>query len=580
MENNKTWMETVGKIGLVLLVSLVVIVSHLIYHAGRFKGITDINALDYAQVARNVSQGEGFTTNIVRPLSLCRVPRIEKHPELTFAPLHPYIASLFMRMMPDKDRAIALSCGMGFLLTAPVVFFLGWQLFDIRTGYLSVALYATNTMLLRYSISGLEVMWLGLWCSLLLLVLHALSRKQRWRIVLAGIAGLLLALIYLTQYLWIVILLPVLVFVFISSEKTRRWQACIVLLLVFAVVIAPWCVRNAQLTGNPFFTFRVAESIMGTRTNPGNTLYRQFTDAYPSWAWYLMDRPLEVLEKVRDGLQVQYMALPQIAGGFLSAFFVVSIIVSLGTKTFERVRYLWYAMFAVLVLALAVVAPDQRLIAPLAPFATVVAAGFFLRLLNARIEEPVQERRQRYLNLGIGVLIVIHALPLGFDLFRFREVTPEQRAVVGAAQAAREAAGVTDGPIVTDVPWIMAWYADRTAVWLPKTTGDLRNIEDKLGKIPWLMLTPQVASRQYDIQERTIRDWGTAYLAGREGDTPFEGYIPDERVVAGGWVLYHATPGAPRDLPAGTAEDARKRLGATEEAENQPGTEPSPAPSR
>lgn len=563
MDTTKTWMETVGKVGLVLLVALLVIVSYLMYHAGRFKGISDINAMDYGQVARNLANGDGYTTKIVRPLSLARVPRIEKHPELTLSPVHPWIAAQFMKLMPDDSRALALSCGLGFLLTAPVVFFLGWQFFDIRTGYLATALYATNLLLLGYSISGLETTWLCLWVSLLFLVLHALARKQRWRLVLATIAGLLMGLIYLTQVLWIVVLPLIAIYILVSSDRLGRWTTLLVFLVVFAVVIAPWCVRNVNVVGDPFFNFRAAESIMGTRTHPGNTLYRQFIDEYPSWPWYVLDRPVEILEKLRDGIAALYNVLPGIAGLYVTPFFLVAVIVTLGPRAFERMRYLWYSIFIVMAIALALVSPDTRQLAPLAPFAIVIAAGFFLRLLNARIDEPVEERRMRLLRIGMGVLLVINALPVGLELFRFREITPDQRMLIGTAQSAREVTATTTGPILTDAPWTIAWFGDRTAIWLPKTRGDLRNMEDKVGKIRWMLLTPAVANPALDATERMLKEWGPAYAVNLAEDRDFEGYVTSKRLSLGRWVLLEADPNAKRDLPPEVLERMQPRENAS-----------------
>ncbi len=568
MESSRTWMDKLGRIGVVFLLSLLVIVGYLVYHAGRFHGITNVEALDQAQIARNLAQGEGYTTKIIRPLSLAKVRRIDGHPELSQAPLHPFMASLLMRVMPDKGRAAALSGGLAFLLTAPVIFFLGWQLFDIRTGVFATILYCTNVTLLRFSISCLEVPWLTLLTALLFLVCFALARKQRWRPLLAVLAGSLVALLYLTQYVWIVILPVLAVYVFASSDKQGRWGVVLAFLISFLVIASPWFIRNMKVTGRPFFSFKATEAVMGTRSNPGNTLYRQYTEDYPTWIWYVFDRPLEIIEKARDGLSREYIVLGRIAGLYLTPFFLVAIIVTLGARAFERLRYLWYAMYLVLALALALVSPSERLLIPMAPLVIVVAAGFFLRLLEARIGGPGGPLQKRYLNAGMAILVLIHAVPLGFDLFRFREMSAEERSAANSARAVAQVTSMASGPIVTDVPWLIAWYADSPAVWLPKTRGDLRNMEDSMGKVTWMLLSPQVANRQYDRLERMLQEWGVAWRDAMVGDVTFEGYSVAKRVVGGQWVLFRANPKAPEPPPLPTS-------GARSQSP-PPGTTPTP----
>ena len=558
MDTTKSWLEKLTKTGIVVLAALFIIVSYLMFHAGRYRAITDINGMDYGQLSWNIAHGRGYTTDLIRPLSLAKHLELGRHPELTDAPVHPYIASLFMRTMPEKGRALALACGLGFLLTVPVVFFLGWQLFDLRTGILGMALFVTNLSYLQYSISGLETTWLTLWVSVLFLVLYGLSRKLRWRYHLAAVAGVVMGLLYLTQYVWVVALPLAAIYIYLSSDKAARWQTTGVFVLAFALLASPWWVRNLRVTGNPVFTFRTTETIMATRSNPGNTLYRQFTTAYPSLAWYMIDRPVEMMEKVRSGVMMMYRTLPSIAGWYVTPFFLVGIVVVLGTKTFERLRYLWYAMFLTVFATLTVVAAAERLLIPLGPCAGVLAAGFFLRLVDTRLGDVVPQVRRRYLTLAIALLVGLHALPLLLSLFRFREVSPQVREAVRTVEWVREVASITDGPIITDVPWLFAWYADRTAIWLPKTRADLRNLEDKVGKIRWLLLTPRVASADYDRFERTLKEWGPAYREGALGDAEFEGYKVHKRIAGGRWVLFQADPAAKRDLPPEVMERYRR----------------------
>ena len=68
------------------------------YDLAAFKNLSTIEGMDNAQLARNLSEGQGFTTGFVRPFSLHLVKRhradgdpllADRHPDLANAPIYP-----------------------------------------------------------------------------------------------------------------------------------------------------------------------------------------------------------------------------------------------------------------------------------------------------------------------------------------------------------------------------------------------------------------------------------------------------------------------------------------------------------
>ena len=62
-----------------VLVVLAAIALSLVYTAGQFRGLERREAMDMAQLARNVARGKGFTTYVIRPLSLWQLPAPTSH---------------------------------------------------------------------------------------------------------------------------------------------------------------------------------------------------------------------------------------------------------------------------------------------------------------------------------------------------------------------------------------------------------------------------------------------------------------------------------------------------------------------
>ncbi len=545
MRADMTWQGRAPQIVIYLLLALALIFVYLVFMAGQFKGLTDVNAMDYAQIGRNIAQGEGFTTNFIKPLSLTRQLSLDRHPDLTYPPIHPWLISVVMHTVGMNDRAVALASGIPFLLTIPLILIFALWLFDSRVAWLAVALYVTNIAMLGYSISGLEVHLLALLVTGLLMVLYQYAQHREYRPLLAAAAGLLVALIYLTKYLWAIILIPILVYVYYVSERRQRAQAMIVLVVVFLVIIAPWCYRMYNVSGNPFFTWRWYETTMTTRTNPGMTLYRSFPEKLTALPTYALQHPVEIYEKFRTGVATLYGVLPKVAGAYVTAFFIVAILVPLGSPNFERVRYLLYGMFALVFLALITVMAGPRLLYPLAPIVTLIAAGFFYRVFLPIIQNMGAREQRRYTALAVGVLLLSQITPMLFSLTARPgpgETTTNEQIVTWT----REAKELGGEPIICDVPWLSAWHNDMVSIWVPKSPEDLKRIQEKVGQIPWMLLTPTIARNE--TTERT-QQWAQMWREAIVRDIlPRYGFVVQERIGDGSWVLFQKIPTAPFEI--------------------------------
>src|SRR5437763_14925972 len=91
------------------LVILAVIALGVIYDLSAFHNLSTCEGMDAAQLARNVSEGKGFTTGFIRPLSMSLLAKQKlnqnadhssmtnavslalNHPDLANAPLYPLI---------------------------------------------------------------------------------------------------------------------------------------------------------------------------------------------------------------------------------------------------------------------------------------------------------------------------------------------------------------------------------------------------------------------------------------------------------------------------------------------------------
>jgi len=505
--------------------------TYLIFNVSRFERLGDVNAMDYAQVARHVARGDGFVTSFIKPLSLVHVRRVEGHPDLTYPPLHIMWTAGMMKLLGANDRAVSHASGLAFLLTMPVVFWLALRMFDWRTAVLATALCGTHIMLLGYAVSGLETSLLGLLLTLALLCLYNVATTEGNELPWAGAAGVIIGLIYLTKYVWIVAAVPVLVYLLLVKPE-RRWARAGLFVGLVVVVALPWLIRNYNVTGSPFFTLRTYEMFGQTRAHPANTIYRTFRDHYQSYLSFLFENPRAVFEKLRQGLNTFYASFPGLGGLFVTPFFLVAILVRLGRPPVEWVRLLVYGVMVVLMVSLSLVMADPRLMAPTGPVIIVIATAFFWRLLDARLQNVDDRSRIRWMAVAVGVLVLLQMQPY------VTEVTPDEPYdSLGESpleNAATQLAAIVEDPVLTDAPWIVAWMSDHDAVWLPQTETDFHKLEEAVGRFQWLFLTPDVARR---AAIENLERWADVWVAAQQGDARYLGFVVSARLSDGRWVL-------------------------------------------
>jgi hypothetical protein len=528
------------QVAISVLVGMGVVFMYLVYNATQFDDITDINAMDMAQVARNLAHGEGFTTKIIRPLSLTISKSLDRHPELIISPLHPIVASgLFRLTGASTARIMSWACGIAFLLTVGATYLLALKIFNPQVAILALVLVATDAVLLQYGVSGLESSLLTLLVTVLFLALFMHWKADRYRLIWAGVAGVLVGLIYLTQYAWVVVLLPAIGVVYLNAQPGRRAANVGVFLVLALAVMTPWFVRNYNVTGDPLFTFRWNEGVMGTYSYPGNTLYRMWDEQPPGPARFCLQAPREMYQKVRSSLLSLRSVMVNMGGPFVSAFFWVAILIPLGVAGYERVRKSVYILLLLLIGVLSLLGASPRLLVPLTPFVSVTAMALFVQLLSRRVAPLDEIRQKRWRSIGIGMLLAVHIVPLmlvmmpGFPTY-YSQGPALERAV-------RELDSFVDEgrPVVCDVPWVIAWYGNRPSLWLPLRSTDMRRIESEVGRVEFMVLTPALLRMAEDEKAEV---WATLWQRALGEDVRYGDWAVDQRLANAGWILFRRVP--------------------------------------
>ncbi len=475
------------------------------YDLRAYKNLSNPDAMDAAQVARNIAEGKGFTTQFIRPVSLYLVGQktgaaslTNAHPDLANAPAYPAVLAGAMSVLPfdfkfpkedqfrtwQPEQVIAWVNQALFLLAVLLTWRLARNLFDPVVAWLSAAVILGSDLLWRFSISGLSTMFA---LALLMLVTNLLvaaergAREDDWGAArfyfTALLAGALMGALGLTRYALGCLILPVMLF-FNFFFAPRSLGLGFAALLGFAAVMAPWLMRNHELSGRLFGVAGLAVH-QTTDRFPGDRIERLLDPENKFTHEDLRQVSLDQhWGKLGDNLPgILQNDLPRLGGSWVAAFFLAGLLVPFRNPALGRLRVFVLFSLGVLVVIQAVakthvaaLAPDvnsENLLVVLAPLVFIFGTGLFVLLMD-QLELPPFGAR----GTVIGLFLLVACAPMLFALGGtprspmayppyHPQVIHERASWLGEREL-----------MMSDMPWAVAWYGRRDCVWLPSNVGE------------------------------------------------------------------------------------------------------------
>jgi len=526
-----------------VLVATVFVLLVVVWLALKFNGFSVPEAMDQAQIGRQIATGQGYTTLYARPLALnvlvnggrLRAPL----PELSNGPLNPLINAVAIRAsgmdfklssssyLSPADWAIGATGLALFLAGLVVSYLLGRVLFEPRLALLGTGLLACTALLWRFSTSGLPQMAMFVLFNaalvFLAVALGCTEEDKKWRALLAvWTASLLLGLTTLGHglALW---MFPG--FLLVAMAAVRPWWAtaagCVA---AYAMPLLPWAWHNWRAVGNPlglaFFELRRPAGVEKTA---------YLADLDPDLDFRLADF---LANTATQGLAQLGDLFAYLGYNFVAvAFFLAVVFHAFRRRQAAQFRWalllMWLGAFAGMSVAGvdAVVSGNQMHVLFL-PAMVFYGLGFLIVLWGRLgFDQPIL--RIAFLVLVYGVVSGPLFAALGARTMR-ANWPPYLPPVI---QKLADWIG-PDEALGSDIPWATAWYAARRSLLLPEsvTQFELIGSERLLGSpLVAVYLTPASAgARTYaDIVTGRYNDWARLLL--REAGT----------LEADNWALVH-----------------------------------------
>ena len=256
--------------------------------------------------------------------------------------------------------------------------------------------------------------------------------------------------------------------------------------------------------------------------------------------------------------QIVTTDLPKLGGTWVTAFFLVGLLIRFRNPALTRLRYFLLACILVLAVVQALgrtqlseASPDvnsENLLVLVAPLVLVYGVSLFYLLLE-QVHLPFHQLR--YIVIGLFSLaaclpmVFVFLPPKGFPVAYPPYYPPAIQMVAGWLKE-REMA-------MSDIPWAFAWYGQRQCVWLTlKCTPDAKDpsshenffaINDYQKPINVLYLTPETMDARFLSQwvRAGEQSWGSFILESmiKKKVPPYfplsesqAGWLPEQLVLA------------------------------------------------
>lgn len=508
----------------ILYVALILLIM-VLYTATQFRGLKDPEAMDMAQLARNFMMKGRWVTQHIRPASIwyltrnspSRDGRLREHPDIVHPPLYPLTLSAGFRLFnltfvpsgpsrtfPPEQWVIVPINNLFSALTGLMIFLIARRLFDPRVAVLAATTYFLSDSVWGLSILGTAVPMATFWvtaawyAAVVTVARYQLGGRPLTATGGAVITGALCALAFLTRYGTIAVAPAIALYLGLSLHPHGR-RAVILFVLAFAVLIAPWLVRNYMVSGGPL---GLAPLTVLNYVDPTveNYLERALTpDTKLITVLNILPR------KLMAGLGELYNERLRLLGdGIITGFFFTTYFYSFAREPARRVRWCVAVGLALLVpLAALYGPPSYRLLHLFLPFVLIYSAAFFFILLD-RLQLRIPLLRM----MVVTAFLLLAALPLILRILPPRAGEPYPPYyppyIVHVSRMLEP-----NELMCTDMPWATAWYGDRDSLFLPVSIDDFYEVHLYMRRVSGLYFTTLTRDRPYvrSLLTGPFREW-------------------------------------------------------------------------
>lgn len=543
---------------LFLLLLLGLALYHLFFN---FNGLTTARGIDQAQIAREIAEHKTFNTKFLRPLSIYQVNKHREDNELEglvsptsftdvyHAPLNPLLNSIALGMFKSNweytresgssvyflDRVIVGVSIALFLLSIFISYLLISRIFDTKIAGVSALIVLLSATMWNYAQSGLpQMLMLFLFSFGLYFIFKAIESQQEetppyvWIALAAGFFGLLALTHWLTMWIFFGLLL------FSAFYFRPKGAMSIVLLAIFTVIVTAWGYRNIQVCGDILGSGKYT-LLTGLAEGDAAAIFRNYEGEQQGFNTDGLASKL-VVNSVAQ-LEDLYKHLGSV---LVAPLFFLALLHPFKRAEIAHFRWcillMWiFGTLGMTIYGLPTFATDKHNLDAneLHILFSPIMAAYGLAFLTVVWNRIGFETNHPVVTQGHLIIVcVISAIPL---------ILPMPRNLKDGIRAQKMARAVwppyypphmgalnewttEQEVIISDIPWAVAWYANRTSIWIPKDQEQFRAIDDYVEgmkrRIAGIYISPESIDGNMitEISRGKWADWREIIMNGEAMD--------------------------------------------------------------
>jgi len=519
-----------------------------------YRGLSEPAAMDQAQIARSVANGEGFCTSLLRPIEVKSASDHQKGQALDFshfrdtnhAPLNIYAMALGLKLtgfhdfdnsrmeesegyIYEGDRVVSAISMLFFLIAMLLSYLLIMRMFDEVVAGCTVTLLALSDLMLNYATSALpQMLMLCCMTGALLFVVSAVKNYKKSNLpkafLMVSLSFVCITLLSLSAWMGLWCAAGLLLFCAMYFRPCGSFVAAGIVILGLGLML-PAMSNNeviGSVLGNAYYgiynSFGGGEEAVMRSATPFNMPLNK--------ANFVM----RLLGYAASQFGSMYNNLGSIV---VTPFFLLALFNKYKKSEVEGCKWAVFSMWCFACIGMALYGVNTPLNASQTGilFAPVFTAFGLTLVFNfiARLKLP-----QGSFNVARGLamffLVVISAGPmlasLPMDIYMGIWLSDKGRPQFPpyyptALNGQLVDMTKQDQIIATDQPWAVAWYANRKALWLPHRisdfTDEMEPIFRKAGtEVQGILITP--SSHSPMPTERATAQGGVNGVINNMGD--------------------------------------------------------------
>jgi len=538
--------------GLIILAALIFsLICWGIFYSHHYPGLVTVDAMDQAQVARHLYLGQGFTTGFIKPISILTEGTVINGPDLYNSPIPIFLLSRFFNIIGLNDFAVLGNSVFWAFLTGIILIIFTRLLFhNLILALLIFVAYMLSPGVLESTFSGLPISFVAFMLLILTSIYYFRNRSSfLWTALLGIIAGIL----FLSEFDFFFLSLLIGILTVYDSNGKRSFHI-LAFVIPFLLVILPWLIRNSIVAGGPLASLRWYDFKSYSLIFSGNQMVRDFNPG-------LLTTPVPVLlywNKFLMFTRLMDKLWLSLSHSLLVPFFLGGVLIKYKDQRWGRVIKMVVLLFFCQLILISLGNGDFSRILYFMPLIIIGGIAAFLQLLNnlgfsLKIVGGASSPDSPGFNVTVGeasrrsgrmtdspdslpgsmrsvlrapwlIISIFFILTIFPGLISIIYGLPTQR-YIAAAFSGEEATLMRDGEtmekvekivkehevVVSDMPWAIAWYANRNAIWIPWEIEQMKAIKDKVKDVRFLHLSPMVF--KYPDTER-VEPWQDIYKTG------------------------------------------------------------------